>query len=73
MTVDLNRPIAQAQRWVTIHRLDTGEDMAWEQAMELAAETPELDMTLNDHGSVTVRREAENAVDREDLAGEKDW
>lgn len=28
-----NHPIAQAQRWVTIHRLDTDGDMEWEEVM----------------------------------------
>ncbi|NQD59618.1 DUF1654 domain-containing protein, partial [Pseudomonas sp. CM25] len=27
----INHPIAQSQRWVTIHRLDTDGDMEWEE------------------------------------------
>ena len=34
----INHPIAQAQRWVTIHRLDTDGDMEWEEVMGLLAE-----------------------------------
>lgn len=69
----INHPIAQAQRWVTIHRLDTDGDMEWEEVMGLLAETPELDLTFNDDGSVTVRWEAQSAEDRDDLVVEKDW
>ncbi|SPO56222.1 conserved protein of unknown function [Pseudomonas sp. JV551A1] len=68
----INHPIAQAQRWVTIHRLDTDGDMEWEEVMGLLAETPELDLTFNDDESVTVRWEPQSADDR-DLVVEKDW
>ncbi|MBA1194494.1 DUF1654 domain-containing protein [Pseudomonas entomophila] len=53
----INHPIAQLQRWVTIHRLDTDGDAEWEEVMVLLAETPELDLNFNDDGSVTVRWE----------------
>lgn len=69
----INHPIAQAQRWVTIHRLDTDGDMEWEEVMGLLAETPELDLTFNDDESVTVRWEEQCAGDRDDLAVDKDW
>ncbi|MFK3815122.1 DUF1654 domain-containing protein [Pseudomonas sp. NPDC089407] len=69
----INHPIAQAQRWVTIHRLDTDGDMEWEEVMGLMAETPELDLTFNDDESVTVRWEPQSAEDRDDLVVEKDW
>ncbi|MFG0818704.1 DUF1654 domain-containing protein [Pseudomonas sp. GLN_3] len=68
----INHPIAQSQRWVTIHRLDTDGDMEWEEVMGLLAETPELDLTFNDDESVTVRWEPQSAVDRDDLVVEKD-
>ncbi|HDS1801201.1 TPA: DUF1654 domain-containing protein [Pseudomonas putida] len=68
----INHPIAQAQRWVTIHRLDTDGDMEWEEVMGLLAETPELDLTFNDDESVTVRWEPQSAEDRDDLVVEKD-
>lgn len=69
----INHPIAQTQRWVTIHRLDTDGDMEWQEVMGLLAETPELDLTFNDDESVTVRWEAQTAEDRDDLLVEKDW
>ncbi|GLO14749.1 hypothetical protein PPUJ20028_33320 [Pseudomonas putida] len=68
----INHPIAQAQRWVTIHRLDTDGDMEWEEVVGLLAETPELDLTFNDDESVTVRWEPQSAEDRDDLVVEKD-
>lgn len=69
----INHPIAQSQRWVTIHRLDTDGDMEWEEVMGLLAETPELDLTFNDDESVTVRWEPQSADDRDDLVAERDW
>lgn len=69
----INHPIAQAQRWVTIHRLDTDGDMEWEEVMGLLAETPELDLTFNDDESVTVRWEPQSADERDDLVAERDW
>ena len=69
----INHPIAQSQRWVTIHRLDTDGDMEWEEVMGLLAETPELDLTFNDDESITVRWEPQSPDDRADLIVEKDW
>ncbi|ORL52857.1 DUF1654 domain-containing protein [Pseudomonas putida] len=69
----INHPIAQSQRWVKMHRLDTDGDMEWEEVMGLLAETPELDLTFNDDESVTVRWEAQKPEDRDDLIVEKDW
>ncbi|WP_339518909.1 DUF1654 domain-containing protein [Pseudomonas proteolytica] len=53
----INHPVAQAQRWVTIHRLDTDGDREWEEVLGVIAETDELELTLNDDGGVTVRWE----------------
>lgn len=53
----INHPVAQAQRWVTIHRLDTDGDREWEEVLAVIADTDELELTLNDDGSVTVRWE----------------
>ena len=53
----INHPVAQAQRWVTIHRLDTDGHREWEEVLGVIAETDELELTLNDDGSVTVRWE----------------
>lgn len=69
----INHPLAQTQRWVTIHRLDTDGDMEWEEVMGLLAETPELDLTFNDDGSVTVRWEPQDAEDRDDLVADREW
>ena len=69
----INHSIAQSQRWVTIHRLDTDGGMEWEEVMGLLAETPEVDLTFNDDESVTVRWEPQSADDRDDLVAERDW
>lgn len=61
----INHPVAQAQRWVTIHRLDTDGDREWEEILGVIAETDELELTLNDDGSVTVRWEQQEV----DVAG----
>ena len=53
----INHPVAQTQRWVTIHRLDTDGDREWEEVLGVIADTDELELTLNDDGSVTVRWE----------------
>ncbi|MFK0090674.1 DUF1654 domain-containing protein [Pseudomonas sp. NPDC090755] len=53
----INHPLAQTQRWVTIHQLDTDAEADWEEVMGLLSETPELDLTFSDDGSVTVRWE----------------
>ena len=53
----INHPIAQTQRWVTIHRLDTDGDHEWEEVMSLLSETDDIDMTFNDDESVTLRWE----------------
>ncbi|WP_025856095.1 DUF1654 domain-containing protein [Pseudomonas sp. CHM02] len=53
----INHPVAQAQRWVTIHRLDTDGDREWDEVLGVIADTDELELTLNDDGSVTVRWE----------------
>lgn len=53
----INHPVAQAQRWVMIHRLDTDGDREWEEVLGVIVETDELELTLNDDGSVTVRWE----------------
>lgn len=60
----INHPVAQTQRWVTIHRLDTDGDREWEEVMGLLSETDGIDMTFNDDESVTVRWEASAVEDR---------
>jgi hypothetical protein len=51
----INHPVAQIQRWVTIHRLDSDGDTEWEQVLEILAATDELDLIFNDDGTITVR------------------
>jgi hypothetical protein len=54
----INHPVAQIQRWVTIHRLETDGDREWEELMGLLSEADGIDMTFNDDESVTLRWEA---------------
>ncbi|AWY43833.1 DUF1654 domain-containing protein [Pseudomonas putida] len=60
----INHPVAQTQRWVTVHRLDTDGDREWEEVMGLLSETDGIDMTFNDDESVTLRWEASTEEDR---------
>ncbi|WP_223507793.1 DUF1654 domain-containing protein [Pseudomonas sp. BF-B-25] len=61
----INHPVAQIQRWVTIHRLDTDGEREWEEVMGLLSETDGIDMALNDDESVTLRWEQQEV----ELAG----
>ncbi|MCU7217563.1 DUF1654 domain-containing protein [Pseudomonas sp. VE 196-7] len=54
----INHPVAQIQRWVTIHRLETDGEREWEEVMGLLSEAECIDMTFNDDESVTLRWEA---------------
>jgi hypothetical protein len=60
----INHPVAQTQRWVTIHRLDTDGEREWEEVMGLLSETDGIDMTFNDDESVTLKWEASPDEDR---------
>ncbi len=60
----INHPVAQIQRWVTIHRLDTDGEREWEEVIGLLNETDGIDMTFNDDESVTLRWEASAEEDR---------
>ncbi|HYQ55404.1 MAG TPA: DUF1654 domain-containing protein [Pseudomonas sp.] len=60
----INHPIAQQQRWVTIHRLDTDGDLEWEEVMGVLSETDGIEMTFNDEDeSVTLKWEASSDDD----------
>jgi hypothetical protein len=61
----INHPVAQIQRWVTIHRLDTDGDREWEEVMGLLSETVGIEMTFNDDESVTLKWEASAEEDRQ--------
>lgn len=67
----INSPMAQLNRRVTIHRLDTDEDQAWEEVLELLGETDGLEMTFNDDGTVTLQwaqqEEGDPEVEEEEL------
>lgn len=60
----INHPVAQAQRRVKIHRLDTDGEREWEEVIRVLAATDELDITLEDDGAVTVRWEPIPGEDR---------
>jgi hypothetical protein len=60
----INHPVAQIQRWVTIHRLDSDGDREWEEVMGLLSETDGIDMNFNDDGSVTIKWEVSAEEDR---------
>lgn len=53
----INHPVAQQQRWVTIHRLDTDGDREWDEVMGLLSETDGIEMTFNDDETVTLKWE----------------
>ena len=59
----INHPVAQIQRWVTIHRLDADGDREWNEVVGLLAETDGIEMTFNADNSFTLRWERS---DRED-------
>ncbi|RCL26974.1 hypothetical protein C6A77_10605 [Pseudomonas sp. AFG_SD02_1510_Pfu_092] len=67
----INHPLAQTQRWVTVHRLDTDGDAEWEEVIGLLAETPELELTFNDDGSVTLRWQRSSVEERDDFIVEQ--
>jgi len=60
----INHPIAQLQRWVTIHRLDTDGEREWDEVIGVLSETDGIEMTFNDDGTVTLRWEACAEEDR---------
>ncbi|MEB2621443.1 DUF1654 domain-containing protein [Pseudomonas sp. YuFO8] len=62
----INHPIAQDQRWVTIHRLDTDGDREWEEVMDVLSEVDGIEMTFNDEDeSITLRWEASPGDDHQ--------
>lgn len=67
----INHPLAQTQRWVVVHRLDTDGEAEWEEVMGRLAETPELDLAFNDDGSVTLRWARSSVAARDDPAVEQ--
>ncbi|CRN02147.1 hypothetical protein [Pseudomonas sp. 34 E 7] len=59
----INHPIAQQQRWVTIHRLDNDGEREWDEVMGLLSDTDGIEMTFNDDGAVTLKWEASTEND----------
>ncbi|QKZ07738.1 DUF1654 domain-containing protein [Pseudomonas eucalypticola] len=57
----INHPLAQVQRWVTIHQLDTDAQEDWDAILEVLASTDGIDLTFHDDGSVTVKWEAQES------------
>lgn len=60
----INSPLAQLDRRVLIHRMDTDSDQDWDAIMELLSETDGLDMTFCDDGSVFLKWDAPTDDDR---------
>lgn len=60
----INSPLAQLDRRVVIHRMDSESDQDWSSIMELLAETGGLEMTLYDDGSVFLKWGAPTDDDR---------
>jgi len=60
----INHPVAQIQRWVTIHRLETDGEREWDEVIGVLSETDGIDMTFNDDGTVTLRWEPVAEEDR---------
>ncbi len=54
----INHPMAQQQRWVKVHRLDSDGEGEWGEVMRVLTETDGIDITFNDDESVTLAWEA---------------
>lgn len=60
----INHPIAQLNRTVTIHRLDTDGDREWEEVMGVLSDVDGIEVTFNDEDeSVTLKWEAPSDED----------
>ncbi len=57
----INHPLAQVQRWVTIHQLDTDAEEDWGGILEVLASTDGIELTFHDDGAVTVKWEAQES------------
>ncbi|MEX5490788.1 DUF1654 domain-containing protein [Pseudomonas fulva] len=60
----INSPLAQLDRRVLVHRMDTDADHDWQLIMELLGETDGVDMTFYDDGSVFLKWDAPTDDDR---------
>lgn len=67
----INHPIAQLDRSVTIHRLDTDGHREWDELLTILSDTDGIDMTINDDDeSITLEWEAASDEDRPIEAGD---
>lgn len=67
----INHPIAQLDRSVTIHRLDTDGQREWDELLTILSDTDCIDMTINDDDeSITLEWEAASDEDRPVEAGD---
>lgn len=57
----INHPVAQIQRWVTIHQLDTDAQEDWDGILEVLASTDGIALTFHDEGAVTVKWEVQES------------
>ncbi|MBM3106161.1 DUF1654 domain-containing protein [Pseudomonas sp. V1] len=60
----INSPLAQLDRRVLIHRMDTDSDQDWDAIMGLLLEADGLGMTFCDDGSVLLQWDAPTDDDR---------
>lgn len=61
----INHPIAQLDRSVTIHRLDTDGQREWDELLTILSDTDGIDMAINDEDeSITLEWEAASDEDR---------
>lgn len=66
----INSPVAQLNRRVVIHRLDTDDDESWQGVMEQLSDTDGLNMTFSDDGSVIL--EWDQSPDEEQVLGREE-
>jgi hypothetical protein len=61
----VNHPVAQLDRRVTIHRLDTDGQREWDEILGVLSDTDGIDLTINDdEESITLEWEAASDEDR---------
>ncbi|MFI8479665.1 DUF1654 domain-containing protein [Pseudomonas sp. NPDC078700] len=54
----INHPVAQVQRWVKVHRLDTDGDREWNEVLGEVEDSDGIAMEFDDDGAVTLKWEA---------------
>lgn len=66
----INHPIAQLDRSVTIHRIDTDGQREWDELLAILSDTDGIDMTINDDESITLEWDVASDEDRPVEAGD---